>query len=544
MTESSQLDERILIFAPVGKDAPLTAEVLARAGLEGYVCASTTELCDELRTGAAAILLTEEALEDKGIGELMEALRTQPAWSDIPILLFADTERSEVYLRTLRLLEGLRNVVLLERPIRLGAALSLIRSAIRGRQRQYELRNLLQALAAAREEAESANRLKDEFLATLSHELRTPLNAILGWTTMLRDGHLPQSQVGRAVETIYRNAMAQVQIVNDLLDISRIVRGNVHLSAKLVSLAPMLTLAVDSVRPTAEAKGLRIMTSIAPEPMQVWADQDRLQQVLWNLLSNAVKFTPPGGLVEITMRRENEDVCIRVRDTGIGIASAFLPHVFERFRQADGTTTRSHGGLGLGLSIVRHLVELHGGRVEADSLGEGQGSTFKVLFPIRDLPVREAPRSRVRPPSRDTPVDLDGVNVLIVDDEPDARDLLRTMLAGTGARIAEAGSVEEALRSISSNAPHIVLGDVAMPGRDGYSMIRRMRELPQGATIRAIAVSAYARQEDKARALAAGYDAHLPKPVRPEQLYETLERVWQSNAPSLLHHSDSDASVH
>jgi len=544
MTESSRLDERILIFAPVGKDAPLTAEVLARAGLEGYVCAATTELCDELRTGAAAILLTEEALEDKGIGELMEALRTQPAWSDIPILLFADTERSEVYLRTLRLLEGLRNVVLLERPIRLGAALSLIRSAIRGRQRQYELRNLLQALAAAREEAESANRLKDEFLATLSHELRTPLNAILGWTTMLRDGHLPQSQVGRAVETIYRNAMAQVQIVNDLLDISRIVRGNVHLSAKLVSLAPMLTLAVDSVRPTAEAKGLRIMTSIAPEPMQVWADQDRLQQVLWNLLSNAVKFTPPGGLVEITMRRENEDVCIRVRDTGIGIASAFLPHVFERFRQADGTTTRSHGGLGLGLSIVRHLVELHGGRVEADSLGEGQGSTFKVLFPIRDLPVREAPRSRVRPPSRDTPVDLDGVNVLIVDDEPDARDLLRTMLAGTGARIAEAGSVEEALRSISSNAPHIVLGDVAMPGRDGYSMIRRMRELPQGATIRAIAVSAYARQEDKARALAAGYDAHLPKPVRPEQLYETLERVWQSNAPSLLHHSDSDASVH
>src|SRR6478672_708307 len=218
-------DERILIFAPVGKDAPLTAEVLERANLSGRVCGTIDELCEEFLCGAAAILLTEEALEDTSIDALMSCLRSQPAWSDVPILLFADAERSEVYLRTLRLLEGLRNVILLERPIRLGAALSLIRSAIRGRQRQYELRDLLHAFAEAREEAEAANRVKDEFLATLSHELRTPLNAILGWTTMLRDGNVQPSQVMRALDTIHRNAMAQVQIVNDVLDISRIVRG-------------------------------------------------------------------------------------------------------------------------------------------------------------------------------------------------------------------------------------------------------------------------------------------------------------------------------
>ena len=313
-----------------------------------------------------------------GIGELMECLRSQPAWSDIPVLLFADAERSEIYLRTLRLLEGLRNVVLLERPIRLGAALSLIRSAMRGRERQYELRDLLKAFADAREDAETANRLKDEFLATLSHELRTPLNAILGWTTMLRDGNVQPRHVMRALDTIHRNATAQVQIVNDLLDVSRIVRGNVQLSPRLMSLGPLLTLSVESITPTAEAKGVTIVTSLGSTPAFVWADHDRLQQVFWNLLSNAVKFTSSGGRVDVRMQTEGSDVRVDVADTGNGIAAAFLPHVFERFRQADGSSTRTHGGLGLGLSIGRHLVELHGGRMTADSAGEGQGSTFSV----------------------------------------------------------------------------------------------------------------------------------------------------------------------
>ena len=313
-----------------------------------------TSLCIEFQRGAAVIMLTEEALEDPGIGELMECLRSQPAWSDIPVLLFADTERSEIYLRTLRLLEGLRNVVLLERPIRLGAALSLIRSAMRGRERQYELRDLLKAFADAREEAETANRLKDEFLATLSHELRTPLNAILGWTTMLRDGNVQPRHVMRALDTIHRNATAQVQIVNDLLDVSRIVRGNVQLSPRLMSLGPLLTLAVESITPTAEAKG-RQHHHLARLDAGVRVGRPR---------------SPAAGVLESAVERREVHAERRPRRRAHAgrrhrrarrrrryrqrHRPAFLPHVFERFRQADGSSTRTHGGLGLGLSIVRH----------------------------------------------------------------------------------------------------------------------------------------------------------------------------------------------
>src|SRR5688572_15663939 len=448
MTHTAQperLDDRILIFAPVGKDAPLTLDVLQRTDLKGYVCATAHGLCLEFQRGAAVIMLTEEALDDPGINELMDCLRTQPAWSDIPVLLFADAERSELYLRTLRLLEGLRNVILLERPIRLGAALSLIRSAMRGRARQYELRDLLNAFADAREEAERANRLKDEFLATLSHELRTPLNAILGWTTMLRDGNVQPRHVMRALDTIHRNATAQVQIVNDLLDVSRIVRGSVQLAPRLMSLAPLLTLAVESIAPTAEAKGVSITTSLGSTPVFVWADHDRLQQVFWNLLSNAVKFTSSGGRVEVLMHPDGSDVRVDVRDTGNGIAPAFLPHVFERFRQADGSSKRTHGGLGLGLSIGRHLVELHGGRMKASSAGAGQGSAFSVYLRLPEAEHRLAASVVPDRRTRSRALELDGMHVLVVDDEPDARELLRVMLANTGARITEAASAEEAL---------------------------------------------------------------------------------------------------
>ena len=550
MNESSadgNLDQRILIFAPVGKDAPLTLDVLRRTDLKGCVCGTAHGLCVELQRGAAVIMLTEEALEDDGIGELMECLRSQPAWSDIPVLLFADAERSEIYLRTLRLLEGLRNVVLLERPIRLGAALSLIRSAMRGRERQYELRDLLKAFADAREDAETANRLKDEFLATLSHELRTPLNAILGWTTMLRDGNVQPRHVMRALDTIHRNATAQVQIVNDLLDVSRIVRGNVQLSPRLMSLGPLLTLSVESIGPTAEAKGVTIVTDLGSTPVYIWADHDRMQQVFWNLLSNAVKFTSSGGRVEVRMKTEGTDVRVDVIDTGNGISPAFLPHVFERFRQADGSSTRTHGGLGLGLSIGRHLVELHGGRMMAASAGEGQGSTFSVFLPTREAEQRApAPVVPERRPRART-LDLEGTHVLIVDDEPDARELLRVMLANTSARISEAESATEALRIYSEDRPDIILADVAMPGQDGYALVRAIRAMPggEGGHVRAVAVSAYARREDRQRALKAGFNDHVSKPVQPDDLYDAIERVWVQSLPS-LHDDDGEtrAKVH
>jgi len=540
------LDDRILIFAPVGKDAPLTLDVLKRTDLHGRVCQTAHDLCVEFLHGASVIMLTEEALEDPGIGELMECLRSQPAWSDIPILLFADAERSEIYLRTLRLLEGLRNVVLLERPIRLGAALSLIRSAMRGRERQYELRDLLNALADASEAAETANRLKDEFLATLSHELRTPLNAILGWTTMLRDGNVQPRHVMRALDTIHRNATAQVQIVNDLLDVSRIVRGQVQLAPKHIPLGPLVTLAVESITPTAEAKGVSITTSFEPAQVGVWADHDRLQQVFWNLLANAVKFTPSGGRVDVSMQVDGPEVGVRVSDTGAGIAPGFLPHVFERFRQGDGSSTREHGGLGLGLAIVRHLVELHGGHMKAESAGIGLGATFTVYLRVR----RPDKRPEVSlPPERRAhggTLDLEGTHILIVDDETDARDLLRAMLGDTGARISEAGSAAEALRIFGEDRPDIVLADVAMPVQDGYAMMRALRSLRdgEGTQVRTVAVSAYARREDRQRALKAGFNDHIGKPVQPAELFDALERVWLQSAPSLLHDTGPGAKVH
>jgi signal transduction histidine kinase/ActR/RegA family two-component response regulator len=537
---------RVLVFAPVGKDAPLTLDVLRRTDLKGCMCQTAQALCLEFQRGAAVILLTEEALEDPGIGELMDCLRSQPAWSDIPVLLFADAERSDIYLRTLRLLEGLRNVVLLERPIRLGAALSLIRSAIRGRERQYELRDLLMAFANAREEAETANRLKDEFLASLSHELRTPLNAILGWTTMLRDGNVQPKHVMRALDTIHRNATAQVQIVNDLLDISRIVRGNVQLSPRLLSLGPLLTLAVESIMPTAEAKGVRITTSLGSATLLVWADHDRMQQVFWNLLSNAVKFTPSGGRVDVRMQAHGQDVRVDVVDTGSGINRAFLPHVFERFRQADGSATRTHGGLGLGLSIGRHLVELHGGCMTADSPGEGHGSTFSVYLPIREAEHRlPAPVMSDRRP-RPRALELDGVHVLIVGDEADARELLRVMLADTGARISEAQTASDALRIYSEDRPDIILADVAMPGQDGYALMRAIRELAagEGASVRAIAVAPYTRREDRQRALKAGFNDHVAKPVKLDDLYDAIARVWINGATPVPSAAGPDAQVH
>jgi signal transduction histidine kinase/ActR/RegA family two-component response regulator len=540
------LDDRILIFAPVGKDAPLTLDVLHRTELSGCVCETAQSLCLEFLRGASVMLLTEEALEDPGIGELMDCLRSQPAWSDIPILLFADAERSEIYLRTLRLLEGLRNVVLLERPIRLGAALSLIRSAMRGRQRQYELRDLLKALADAREEAEAANRLKDEFLATLSHELRTPLNAILGWTTMLRDGNVQPRHVMRALDTIHRNATAQVQIVNDLLDVSRIVRGNVQLTPKLTALAPLLTLAVESIMPTAEARGVKIATSLGLDPVYVWADHDRLQQVFWNLLSNAVKFTPAGGSVEVGMHVEGMDVRVSVADTGAGISPTFLPHVFERFRQADGSSTREHGGLGLGLSIVSHLVELHGGRMMAESAGVGLGSTFTVYLPMRQIEQRTAVSPPTERRARARTLDLEGTHILIVDDERDGRELLRAILKHTGARISEADSAIEALRVFAEDRPDIMLADIAMPVQDGHSLMRTLRGLPdgEGTQVRAVAVSAYARREDRQRALKAGFNEHISKPVQPDELFDALERVWLQSAPSVLNQTESGAKIH
>lgn len=524
---------KVLIFAPIGRDSSLTMELLSRAGITCQICRSMNDVCIELARGAGAILLTEEALADPRLDDLVEALAGQPPWSDISILLFAGSDRSQASLRTLHKLEVLRNVTLLDRPIRTAAVLSTVRTALRGRQRQYELRDTLVALQRARLDAEHANRLKDEFLATVSHELRTPLNAILGWVAMLRQARFESTRVASILEIVERNAKAQAQLIADVLDISRMISGRVKLEVTPVSLARVIHDAVDSVRPGAAARGIELHVDVDEGPVAN-ADPDRLQQVVWNLLSNACKFTPEGGRIEVRLREDRTRATITISDTGVGISSDFLPHVFDRFRQAEQGFTRSHGGLGLGLAIVKQLVEMHGGEVTATSDGPGKGATFEVRLPLARAITRDG-RAREEMPSPELPkVDLAGHSILVVDDDETTRDLMVTLLSQYGATVRAVGSAREALQGFDAEIPGLVLADIGMPEEDGLSMIKRIRRRPpaRGGLVRAIAISAYARPEDRQAAVAAGYDDFLAKPAMPADVIRAVDR-WLARSPQL-----------
>jgi protein-histidine pros-kinase len=395
---------------------------------------------------------------------------------------------------------------------------TLVASAIRDiteRKRAEEERATLMNERAAQAEA---NRIKDEFLATLSHELRTPLNAILGWTSLLLKGEVPQGREVQALQAVERNARAQVQLIEDLLDVSRILSGKLQLQVGSVEVAPIVDNAVDVIRPAASAKDIAIVTQADEPHAYVAADPDRLQQIVWNLLSNAIKFTPHGGRVEVSVVRRGDCVQIVVRDTGAGISAQFLPHVFDRFRQADSSATRAHGGLGLGLSIVRHLVELHGGTVAAESAGEGCGATFRVELPVS----QHVPSFRAGPIGRHE--NLNGLHVLVVDDRPDERELLTAILERHGARVTTADSTQAALRAIADARPHVLITDIAMPDEDGYVLLRRIRELSpaQGGSLPAIAVTAHARQADRDRAIAAGFQSYVAKPIDRARLLQAI----------------------
>ncbi len=375
-------------------------------------------------------------------------------------------------------------------------------------------------------QAQESSRLKEEFLATISHELRTPLSAILGWARMLRMGQLSPENVAKALDTIERNARAQAQLVDDLLDVSRIITGKLRMDVRPADPNAFIDAAVESVRPAAEAKGVRVQKVMDTGLLSIPGDPVRLQQVVWNLLSNAIKFTPREGRVQIRSERVNSHLEIVVSDTGQGIAPDFLPHVFDRFRQADQKTSRQHGGMGLGLAIVRHLVELHGGTVHADSEGEGRGATFTVKLPISPVYSVDTSGSRVHPSARDLlpPVDstdrLDGLRILVVDDEGDTRDLLKQGLEYCGATVKVAESAGEAIDMIKMSIPDVLISDIGMPGTDGYDFIRQVRKLSRqrGGKVAAIALTAYTRIEDRLQALRAGYDMHVPKPVELTEL--------------------------
>jgi signal transduction histidine kinase len=381
---------------------------------------------------------------------------------------------------------------------------------------EAEREALLAREKVLRAEAEQLSRLKDEFLATMSHELRTPLNAIYGWITLLRTRRLDSATEQRALETIERNARAQKRLIEDLLDVSRVVTGKVALELNVVDPRRVVQAALESMLPAAQAKNIKLVPLLDTGAGTVRGDFARLQQVVCNLLSNAIKFTQGGGQVEIVLARRNDEAEITVRDNGQGIKPEFLPFVFDRFRQEDGSISRRHGGLGLGLAIVRHLVELHGGAVECSSPGEGQGATFTVRLPVRALSVQ--PDCTAPPAS--APPRLAGVHVLVVDDDSNARELLSNVLQGYGARVTVASSGPSALTQLFERRPDVLLADLGMPDMDGYALIEQVRALDSnlGGRTPAVAVTAYASAQDRLRALQAGYQNHVSKPIEPEEL--------------------------
>jgi len=384
--------------------------------------------------------------------------------------------------------------------------------------------DLLAQEREARAEAQAANRMKDEFLATVSHELRTPLTAILGWARIIRGGRLDPARFMRGLDVIERNGRAQAAIIDDILDVSRIITGKLRLELDAIDLLAVVQAAIDTVRPAADAKNIRLHWTSELPSQRYSGDPDRLQQIVWNLLSNAIKFTPKDGHVEIITNQINSHIEVSVVDSGQGIDPTFLPHVFDRFRQADGTSTRRHGGLGLGLAIVRHLVELHGGTVEVDSPGEGLGATFTVRLPVRAVQVapREPPEAIPSLPEAAGVQNqaLAGLTVLVVDDEPDARELITTVLEQAGARTVTAGGAESALELLARERPDVLLSDIGMSGADGYDLMRQVRALSpeQGGRIPAAALTAYSRAEDARQAIDSGFQRHVAKPVEPEAL--------------------------
>ena len=407
----------------------------------------------------------------------------------------------------------------------------VFRDASGRREQDRQAEALLAREKAVREQAQLANRIKDEFLATLSHELRTPLSAITGWVELLQHANLPPEQAAHGLEVIKRNVRAQTQLINDLLDVSRILSGKLSIESKSVNLIQVIAAALDSVQLAASAKGVSLRTHLNADASQVQGDPTRLQQILWNVLHNAIKFTPTGGWVDVRLELDGKSVQITVTDNGVGIESEFLPHLFERFRQADSTTTRRHGGLGLGLALVRELTELHGGLVVADSPGIGKGTTITIWLPQRTAPlagrsIHSSP-SRISEPTLVRQNRLTGLITLLVEDDDDSREIVAMLLTSYGAEVIEARSAAEAMQQLTRSVPDVLVSDIGLPDEDGFSLIRSVRALPpeKGGAIPALALTAFARNVDSERALQEGFQLHLAKPAAPQELVDTIARL-------------------
>lgn len=510
---------------PTGRDGRLVCSELSKVGVFADLVEDCEHLCREVGAGAGAVLIAAEALLDGAVDQLEGTLKKQPVWSDLPMVVFAaNSSNAEELVNTLG---GRFNATIIERPIRITLLVSAVRGALRARQRQYQTRDLLRQL-------EEADKQKDLFLATLSHELRTPLNSILGWIQILRS-QSEHIDLAHALDVIERNAKSQSEMISDILFVSRIITGKLELEFEPIRVSDIVKRVIDVISPTAAAKNIKINFENRKEVIYIDADPERLSQVFLNLLSNAVKFTRQDGQIDVIVEHNGPNIEIEIRDNGLGIGAEFLPFIFERFRQADSTYTRRAGGLGLGLAIVRHLVELHGGTVRAESRGTNQGSSFIVSLPIAVNEhenqgwLHSAARSGQNNGDAQS---LEGVSVVLVEDDPDSSDMLATVLTCQGAKVVTANSAQEGLEKIRITKPDILISDVGLPREDGYDLIRKVRQLARedGGTVPAIALTGYVSHQDRSAAIAAGFQEHVPKPLDIENLVKLVARLTSLRA--------------
>ena len=496
-------DLRLLFLAPTSRDRVTTAALLEPAGITLEVCRTLPDVLSAMQEGAAAVMLPEEAVAGAQHRTLQDALAQQPAWSDLPVLLLTRTGADSAALG--HAMRTLGNVTLLERPLRQATLLSAVQTAVRARARQYQIRDHLEERARTEVSLRTADQRKDEFLATLGHELRNPLAPLLTALQLLKTADVDHPVVNRVGSVMDRQVTHLVRLVNDLLEVSRITRGLIAVHREMLDLASVVHSAIDTSRPVVDAAGHQLIVEMPAEPLTVFADAVRLTQVLANLLTNAAKYTDTGGWIRIRVERRDARVVISIRDNGIGIDRSQLGSVFEMFTQVDRSSRRAQGGLGIGLTLVRSLVEMHGGTVEATSEGIGRGSEFRVELPLLGTMVvpRDASLERRRLPPR---------RVLLVDDNVDAAETLGAVLSDLGATVLIAGSGNAALEAIDTFAPDSVLLDIGMPGMDGHEVARRIRTMPRQAHVQLIALTGWGQEHDRERSRAAGIDHHVVKP--------------------------------
>jgi signal transduction histidine kinase/response regulator of citrate/malate metabolism len=509
---------RVLVLAITSKDGTLVSDVLRQVGTEVCVCRSIDDLIEQLKEGAGAVLVTEEAVAAAGLPELAELVAQQPPWSDLPVLLLTRSGADSPI--AARAVESLGNLTLLERPVRIAALVSAIKTALRARQRQYQIRSHLLRQKNIEQALRELDQRKDEFLATLSHELRNPLAPLSNCLQLLRMKDLDPALL-RITDVMGRQVNHLERLVDDLLEVSRITRGKIELKPEVVALADIVHAALETSRPLADAASHTIHVDIPEEPLIVYADPVRLTQVVTNLLNNAIKYSERGSNIYVTVRKDDGSARVFVRDDGIGISAEMLPHVFEMFTQVDRSLRRAQGGLGIGLTLVKSLVEMHGGKVDARSAGVGKGSEFTVT-----LPLLESDRFAVVDTKHSGVWRLDGLRMMVVDDNADAADTVGMVLRELGAEVAVAHDGASALELADDYRPAVILLDIGMPGLDGYAVARSIRSNPRLMDVILIAVTGWGQMQDRQRSHDAGFDYHLVKPISLDSLREILDPMY------------------